>query len=343
MLVDSGASVSILRKDFFDSLVLENRPQVMPVRMNLLTATGEASEFIGKVNLEIKLGTHVFKHEFLLAEIKDMAILGMDFLMTNSIDVLFSKGCLRIKDEFITCFTNKGDSSCCRISIAETVDIPPDSEMLIKGMPCGPVIFNEVGLVETNKSFIEKTGLLLARVVVQPNSNIIPLRVANFSTEPVKVYKNTIVGTFEPVDIETFEVSTVSRVNCAEIKTEVGIPDHLKCVFEKSSKDLDNIEVKKLKEFLCSYQDVFSKSPSDIGHTEIVNHKINTGNAKPIKLKPYRLPLAKREVAEKEIQDMASRGIIEPSSSAWCSPVVMVPKKKTKIFDSVLILEKLMI
>ncbi|CAC5388187.1 TSR1 [Mytilus coruscus] len=178
-----------------------------------------------------------------------MAILGMDFLMTNSIDVLFSKGSLRIKDEFITCFTNKGDSSCCRISIAETVDIPHDSEMLIKGMPCGPVIFNEVGLVETNKSFIEKTGLLLARVVVQPNSNIIPLRVANFSTEPVKVYKNTIVGTFEPVDIETFEVSTVSRVNCAEIKTEVGIPDHLKCVFEKSSKDLDNIEVKKLKEF----------------------------------------------------------------------------------------------
>ncbi|CAC5420029.1 unnamed protein product [Mytilus coruscus] len=232
MLVDSGASVSILRKDFFDSLVLENRPQVMPVRMNLLTATGEASEFIGKVNLEIKLGTHVFKHEFLLAEIKDMAILGMEFLMTNSIDVLFSKGCLRIKDEFITCFTNRGDSSCCRISIAETVDIPPDSEMLIKGMPCGPVIFNEVGLVETNKSFIEKTGLLLARVVVQPNSNIIPLRVANFSTEPVKVYKNTIVGTFEPVDIETLEVSTVSRISCAEIKTEVGIPDHLKCVFE---------------------------------------------------------------------------------------------------------------
>ncbi|CAC5369319.1 unnamed protein product [Mytilus coruscus] len=198
-------------------------------------------------------------------------------------------------------------------------------------MPCGPVIFNEVGLVrETNKSFIGKTGLLLARVVVQPNSNIIPLRVANFSTEPVKVYKNTIVSTFEPVDIETLEVSTVSRVNCAEIKTEVGIPDHLKCVFEKSSKDLDNIEVKKLKEFLCSYQDVFSKSPSDIGHTEIVNHKINTGNAKPIKLKPYRLPLAKREVAERDTRH-GIKGIIEPSSSAWCSPVVMVEtKKKTK-------------
>jgi hypothetical protein len=35
--------------------------------MSLLTATGEASQFSGKVDLEIKLGVHVFKHEFLLA------------------------------------------------------------------------------------------------------------------------------------------------------------------------------------------------------------------------------------------------------------------------------------
>ena len=80
MLVDSGASVSILRKDIFDTIPPpSSRPVIKPVRMSLLTATGEASQFIGKVDLEIKLGDHVFKHEFLLAEIKDTAILGMDF------------------------------------------------------------------------------------------------------------------------------------------------------------------------------------------------------------------------------------------------------------------------
>ncbi|CAC5417473.1 unnamed protein product [Mytilus coruscus] len=113
------------------------------------------------------------------------------------------------------------------------LEIPPDSEMIVKGMPSCPVIFNEIGLVETNKSFIEKTGLLLARVVVQPKSNVVPLKVVNFSTELVKVYKNTIVGTFESDDLEMFEVSNVSRINCAEIKTEEDIPDHLKCIYEK--------------------------------------------------------------------------------------------------------------
>ena len=65
MLEDSGASVSILRKDIFDNIPPESRPQVMPVRMNLLSATGTASEFIGKVEVEIKLGNHICKHEFL--------------------------------------------------------------------------------------------------------------------------------------------------------------------------------------------------------------------------------------------------------------------------------------
>jgi hypothetical protein len=72
---------------------------------------------------------------------------------------------------------------------------------------------------------------------------------------------------------------------------------------------------------------VFSKSSSDIGYTELIQHGINTGNAPPIKLKPDIIPLTKREVAEKEIQDMANRGIIEPFTSAWCSPIVMVTKK----------------
>lgn len=90
-LVDSGASVSILRKDIFDSISPELRPQVTPVRMNLLTSTVDASEFLGKANLVIMLDNQVFKHGFLLAEIKDAAILGTDFMSKYHVDILFTK------------------------------------------------------------------------------------------------------------------------------------------------------------------------------------------------------------------------------------------------------------
>ncbi|CAG2207036.1 unnamed protein product [Mytilus edulis] len=55
----------------------------------------------------------------------------------------------------------------------------------------------------------------------------------------------------------------------------------------------------------------------DIGNTSIVEHTIYTGDAKPIKLRPYRIPLSKKLDAEEEIRKMAEIGIIEPSSSAW--------------------------
>jgi hypothetical protein len=44
---------------------------------------------------------------------------------------------------------------------------------------------------------VEKTGLLIAKAVVQQKSNCIPLRLANFSTEPVVVHKNTKAATIE--------------------------------------------------------------------------------------------------------------------------------------------------
>jgi hypothetical protein len=56
---------------------------------------------------------------------------------------------------------------------------------------------DSVGIVESTEHFVEQTGILIARAVVQQNSNCIPLRVANFSTEPVVVHIHTIAATTE--------------------------------------------------------------------------------------------------------------------------------------------------
>ena len=72
---------------------------------------------------------------------------------------------------------------------------------------------------------------------------------------------------------------------------------------------------------------MFSSSPEDIGRTNLVQHAINTGNAAPIRQPPRRLPLGKRAIEQEEISKMIERGVIEPSNSAWASPVVLVTKK----------------
>ena len=59
----------------------------------------------------------------------------------------------------------------------------------------------------------------------------------------------------------------------------------------------------------------------------MVEHKIVTGNEKPIRKPPYKLPFALRKEMENQIETMFRKGVIETSSSSWSSPVILVPKK----------------
>ena len=78
---------------------------------------------------------------------------------------------------------------------------------------------------------------------------------------------------------------------------------------------------------LIKYQDTFSKSATDIGFTDLVQHKINTGTALTIRQSIRRLPFGKREIEKEEANKMLAMGVIEPSSSLWSSPVILVKKK----------------
>ncbi|GBM75167.1 Transposon Ty3-I Gag-Pol polyprotein [Araneus ventricosus] len=55
--------------------------------------------------------------------------------------------------------------------------------------------------------------------------------------------------------------------------------------------------------------------------------RINTSNHPPIKQYLRRLPLAKKEEAERLVKEMVDTGIIEESSGPWASPIVLVKKK----------------
>ena len=82
-----------------------------------------------------------------------------------------------------------------------------------------------------------------------------------------------------------------------------------------------------LRQLLCEFSKLFSSGPDDLSSTNLVEHEIHTGDAVPIRQPARRLPLTKKQEAERAVRTMESQGIIEPSSSAWCSPVVLVTKK----------------
>ena len=75
------------------------------------------------------------------------------------------------------------------------------------------------------------------------------------------------------------------------------------------------------------FADVFAVSSDDLGHNSLVTHQIDTGSSHPIRQPVRRLPLHKQAEADTLLKDMLKKGVIEPSSSPWTSPIVSVKKK----------------
>ncbi|VDI48844.1 Hypothetical predicted protein [Mytilus galloprovincialis] len=96
---------------------------------------------------------------------------------------------------------------------------------------------------------------------------------------------------------------------------------------KRSSTYINEDQRQQLSRLLSQYQNVFSRTDDDIGRTDLVTHRINTGNAVPFRQRSRRMPLGKQEMEKSEVNRMLDKGIIEPSSSPWASNIVLVMKK----------------
>ncbi len=116
-----------------------------------------------------------------------------------------------------------------------------------------------------------------------------------------------------------------------EVKTPSEVPSHLQSLWADSVKDKTADEKQAVLELLCELQETFSKDDTDLGLTSIAEHCIDTGDAKPIKQAPRRVPMALAGEETKAIDQLLQQGVIQESCSPWASPIVLVKKKNGKI------------
>jgi len=93
----------------------------------------------------------------------------------------------------------------------------------------------------------------------------------------------------------------------------------------------------KLALLLRSYSTVFTK-PRGLPPNRQQNHAIPLiSGSDPIKVKPYRYPHSQKTQIEKMVQYMLHEGLIQPSTSPFSSPIILVKKKRMGLGDFVLI------
>ena len=84
-----------------------------------------------------------------------------------------------------------------------------------------------------------------------------------------------------------------------------------------------------MKELICKYKEAFVLRDNRIGcYKGPIQHRIDlVDDAKPFVARARREPPHLKEEQRKQDDELIKQGIIEPSTSLWCAPARLVPKK----------------
>ena len=159
----------------------------------------------------------------------------------------------------------------------------------------------------------------------------------NPTNEQVTLYKYTNLGITSRIpdedvvcklsQTESDTACEVTESSLAEERYDVTLPPDVQKIADEIEITLETKNKKQIESFLKENIEFFSTDYQPFGHTEMVKHQIITDSQVPIKQQVRRIPFHLKEAAEKEVQRMLDKDVIEPSSSPWASPVVLVRKK----------------
>ena len=175
------------------------------------------------------------------------------------------------------------------------------------------------GLLEGLTLFTENTGLVVGRTLVDPSKWSVPVLV-----EAVVVESFSEVGMVAQISA----IQSITEPHCRTSCEDDSLPTHLQELLDQTSRDLDGAQQCQLASVLLQYSDLFPVPGSTLtGHTDALEHDIDTGHSTPIRCAPRRMSPQKFKKEEECFTGMLAGGQIEPSDSPWLAPVVLVTKK----------------
>ncbi|GFY22203.1 retrovirus-related Pol polyprotein from transposon 17.6 [Trichonephila clavipes] len=311
VVVDTGANVSIIRKD----LAQNSQVNIIwtPPCVSLQTVTGDKIHVHGKTNIILRFGNIDYHHTVYIADITDPCILGLDFLKNNNFKLDFENSNMHSKFEDITLSGLQTQFESNQKIIAKTnISLSPRTECILHGRVAENRTFRFCVLDYPDPGSL-KAGVLIASSVIDLLDSVIPVRIPNISDRTRTIQEGEVIAASVPV------TCVDRKCNTQNLSSEDLVKD-----LEQNTDEKQRCAAGGLIE---EFQSLFSIKFKDFGRTRLTKHRIDTGEHPPIKQHPRRLPLAKQEEVQKLFKDMKDNDVIEPSSSPWASPIVLVRKK----------------
>ena len=173
--------------------------------------------------------------------------------------------------------------------------------------------------------------------------------IANFGKTPYRLSKNQVVGHLlpHPTAVLPSAISLADVLGVTVDSTEddsshkddnptAGTPENsssddkaddppkIRSVDDLDLSHVDSTHRERLREMLRKFSPMWDGSLGEINTTQ--HHIDVTPGTRPLAQAPYRAGPRARQIEQAEVDRMLEAGVIEPSKSAWASPVVLVPK-----------------
>ncbi len=333
MLVDTGAALTVISKQFFEE-VLSPTYVLQPNKIidNIKTADGSITPVSGFVSFQVKIGIHDYTcSASVVPNLAYEIVLGRDFLHNSSAVIDVKGRSVTFSNSNKVSFVDEDRSPIVsEVRISRTFVIDCGSEVIVPAYLSNPSDIVD-GIIEPNEKLSDRYKLCGAPTLSRPNEDFqVSFGMLNPSDSPVILHKGTAIGNFTEVncvnDIASFELHDPAVSSLQQSNVNSGsFSSAFKCL---PSPNLSSEENTKLNSLLEEYSDVFATSNLDLGRTSIIQHKIDTGDANPIKQAPYRTSQSQRQDIENHISNMLEQDVIQISTSPWSSPVVLVKKKE---------------
>ena len=326
-MMDSGATISIISQNHLNKIHPRFYTKSKPKYKTIQGVGGMINNVHSCVTLTVSIDTLKIEHNFHVIQTHHDIIFGLDFLRKNKAILNFDKKTVSLSNH--TFKLSSPSFRSCLVKTSEKSILPPNSENNITVSLSKR--HNDTVYIEPTVSCIQSyPNLQWPCSVITPKDNITITRVINTSDETIIIPKGRkIAVAYRVLDSHISTVDTdVSHQDSNIINSDIPSSSSPTPIdFDLSQSDLTPDQKQHFTSFLNKNRNIFATSLSELGCSNLNVHTIDTGDANPVSQRFYRQSPKIREETERQIQDLLKQGLIEPSTSHWRSPIVMVRKK----------------
>ena len=329
LLVDTGATVSLLNVNMWNKIDSTKLSLEQWTGKKLVGVNGAPLLVKGLTRAQVCIEGFEFVGNFVVSgELVVDAILGLDFLQQHNCVIDVGKKLLKFPSVDLS--VGLQDAGGCKqvtqfvgVVTMHEITVPAVSEMEIMVKPLCDV-GSGTWMIENNPAV--SCGVMVARAVMCSNKETFPIRVLNPRDSSIVLQKGVELAKMELIEQDLVQLNAASVGKSSGKESSVDQAELWNLVLGAGDQ-LDQNEKEMLFSLLMEYKDVFSFRSSDLGHTSLLHHRINTGSKGPIQCPPRRIPQARREDVRRLLREMLDNGIVEPSEGPWSSPIVLAKKK----------------